>query len=57
MKKTLINIGCIAALLFITIHLASGLNSESVIRLKEAGVSDATIQMLSLIHISETTRH
>ena len=54
MKKTLINIGCIAALLFITIHLASGLNSESVIRLKEAGVSDATIQMMVREKVVET---
>ena len=54
MKKTLINIGCIAALLFITIHPASGLNSESVIRLKEAGVSDATIQMMVREKVVET---
>ena len=41
MKKTLIVISCIAVLLFIITHPISGLNSESIVRLKEAGVSDA----------------
>jgi hypothetical protein len=46
MKKTLITIGCIAVLLFIITHPISGLNSESIMRLKEAGVSDTTIQIM-----------
>ena len=46
MKKTLITIGCIAVLLFSVTHPISGLNSESIVRLKEAGVSDTTIQIM-----------
>jgi hypothetical protein len=46
MKKTLIIISCIAGLLFIITHSISGLNSESIVRLKEAGVSDSTIQIM-----------
>ncbi len=46
MKKTLIIISCIAGLLFIITHPISGLNSESIVRLKEAGVSDSTIQIM-----------
>ena len=54
MKKTLLNIGCIAALLFIKIHLATRLNSETVIPLKEPGVSDATIHMMVWEIVVET---
>jgi hypothetical protein len=46
MKKTLISIGCVAVLVFIITHPISGLNSESILRLKQAGVSDATIQIM-----------
>ena len=46
MKKTLIIISCVVVLIFIIIHPISGLNSESVVRLKEAGVSDTTIQIM-----------
>ena len=46
MKKTLLIISCIAVLLFIIAHPIFGLNSESIVRLKEAGVSDATIQIM-----------
>jgi hypothetical protein len=42
MKKTLIIIGAVALLVFIVTHPISGLNSESIVRLKEAGVSDRT---------------
>jgi hypothetical protein len=46
MKKTLIIIGCSAVLVFIITHPISGLNSESIVRLKEAGISDTTIQIM-----------
>jgi DNA-binding transcriptional regulator YhcF (GntR family) len=46
MKKTLIIISCVVVLVFIITHPISGLNSESVVRLKEAGVSDTTIQIM-----------
>ncbi|MEJ2729193.1 MAG: hypothetical protein P8185_11915 [Deltaproteobacteria bacterium] len=46
MKKTLISIGCVAVLVFIITHPISGLNSESILRLKQAGVSDTTIQIM-----------
>ena len=46
MKKTLIIIIAVAVLVFIITHPISGLNSESVVRLKEAGVSDTTIQIM-----------
>lgn len=54
MKKTLIIISCIAVLLFIISHPISGLNSESIVRLKEAGVSDSTIQMMVREKVVET---
>jgi len=46
MKKTLIIISCVVVLVFIITHPISGLNSESIVRLKEAGVSDTTIQIM-----------
>ena len=46
MKKTLIIILGVAVLVFIITHPISGLNSESIVRLKEAGVSDTTIQIM-----------
>jgi hypothetical protein len=54
MKKTLIIIICIAALLLIITHPISGLNSESLVRLKEAGVSDATIRIMVREKVVET---
>lgn len=46
MKKTFIIIGCVALLVIIITHPLSGLNSESIVRLKEVGLSDATIQLM-----------
>jgi alanine-alpha-ketoisovalerate/valine-pyruvate aminotransferase len=46
MKKTFIIIGCVALLVIIITRPISGLNSESIVRLKEAGVSGATIQVM-----------
>ena len=46
MKKTLIIFSCVVVLVFIITHSISGLNSESIVRLKEAGVSDTTIQIM-----------
>ena len=54
MKKTLITIGCIAVLLLIITHPISGLNSESIVRLKGAGVSDTTIQIMVREKVVET---
>ncbi len=54
MKKTLITIICIAVLLFIITHPLSGLNSESIVRLKQAGVSDTTIQLMVREKVVET---
>jgi hypothetical protein len=54
MKKTLIIIGCIAVLVLIITHPISGLNSESIVRLKEAGVSDTTIQIMVREKVVET---
>ena len=54
MKKTLIIISCIAVLLLIITLSIAGLNSESIVRLKEAGVSDATIQMMVREKVIET---
>jgi DNA-binding transcriptional regulator YhcF (GntR family) len=54
MKKTLITIGCIAVLLFIITHPISGLNSEGILRLKKAGVSDTTIQIMVREKVVET---
>jgi hypothetical protein len=54
MKKTLIIISCIAVLLFIATHPFAGLNSESIVRLKKAGVGDATIQIMVREKVVET---
>ena len=54
MKKTFITISCIAVLLFILSHPTSGLNSESIVRLKQAGISDATIQVMIREKVIET---
>jgi len=54
MKKTLIIIMGVAVLVFIITHPISGLNSESIVRLKEAGVSDTTIQIMVREKVVET---
>lgn len=54
MKKTLIIICCIAVLSFIVTYPILGLNSESIVRLKEAGVSDTTIQIIVREKVVET---
>jgi hypothetical protein len=46
MKKTLTVIGGNVLLVIIIAHLGWGLTSESVVRLKQAGVSDATVQIM-----------
>jgi hypothetical protein len=46
MKKTFIIVGCVALLVIIITHPISGLNSESIVRLKEAGLGDTTIQLM-----------
>jgi hypothetical protein len=55
MKKILIIIGAVALLVFIVTHPISGLNSESVVRLKAAGVSDRTIQVMVREKVVETS--
>jgi glyoxylate utilization-related uncharacterized protein len=54
MKKTLIIIGCIVLLIFLITHPISGLNSESIVHLKGAGVSDETIQVMIREKVIET---
>ncbi|MCK4984832.1 MAG: hypothetical protein KAS40_04905 [Desulfobacterales bacterium] len=54
MKKTLFIIICVAMLIFIVTHPISGLNSESIVRLKGAGVSDQTIQVMIREKVVET---
>jgi hypothetical protein len=46
MKKTFIIVSCVALLVIIITHPISGLNSESIVRLKEAGLGDTTIQLM-----------
>ena len=46
MQKTPKSIIFSILLVFLIIHPGSGLNSESILRLKEAGVSDLTIQVI-----------
>jgi hypothetical protein len=54
MKKTIIIIGCIVLLVLLITHPISGLNSESIVRLKGAGVSDKTIQVMIREKVIET---
>jgi hypothetical protein len=54
MKKTPISIALAILLVFFSIHPGVGLNSESIIRLKEAGLSDETIQGIIAQKIIET---
>ena len=55
MKKKLIIFGAVDLLVFIVTHPISGLNSESIVRLKEAGVSDGTIQVMVQEKVVETS--
>ena len=54
MKNILIIIGCIAVFMLILTHPSSGLNSESIVRLKKVGVSDATIRIMVREKVIET---
>ena len=54
MKKSIIIIGAIVLLVFLITHPISGLNSESIVRLKSAGVSDETIQVMIREKVVET---
>ena len=54
MKKTSISIALSILLVFFIIHPGVGLNSESIIRLKDAGISDETIQVIVAQKIIET---
>lgn len=54
MKKAFISLSCVVMLLFIISQSICGLNSESIVRLKRAGVSDATIQMMVAEKVVET---
>ena len=46
MKKTFIIVSCVALLVIMITHPLFGLNSESIVRLKKAGLSDTTIQLM-----------
>jgi hypothetical protein len=46
MKKIFIVMGCAALLIIFSTRPISGLNSESIVRLKEAGLSGATIRLM-----------
>jgi hypothetical protein len=54
MKKTSISIALSVLLVFLVIHPGVGLNSESIIRLKKAGLSDQTIQVIVAQKVIET---
>jgi hypothetical protein len=54
MKKTPISIALSIVLVLFIIHPGVGLNSESVVRLKEAGLSDETIQVIISQKVIET---
>ena len=54
MKKTILIIGAIVLLVFLITHPISGLNSENMVRLKGAGVSDETIQVMIREKVIET---
>ena len=54
MRKTSISIAVSIVLVLFIIHPGVGLNSESIIRLKDAGISDETIQVIVAQRIIET---
>lgn len=54
MKKAFITFSCFVLLFFIYTQSTSGLNSDSIVRLKKAGVSDPTIQLMVREKIVET---
>jgi len=54
MKKALIITPWVVALLLTITQPVSGLNSESIVRLKKAGISDTTIQLIVREKVIET---
>jgi hypothetical protein len=54
MKKALIITHWVAVLLLTITHPVSGLNSESIVRFKKAGISDTTIQLIVREKVVET---
>ena len=54
MKKKLIIIGYVALLLFSITHPISGLDSQSLMRLKNAGISSQTIRVMVREKVVET---
>jgi hypothetical protein len=54
MKKIWMICGCVVCLSLIVIQSNFGLSSERIVRLKKAGVSDATIQIMVREKIVET---
>ena len=54
MKKAFITFSCFVLFFFIYTQSISGLNSDSIVRLKKAGVSDPTIQLMVREKVVET---
>ena len=54
MKKALMITQWVTVLLLTITHPVSGLNSESIVRLKKAGISDTTIQLIVREKVVET---
>ena len=54
MKKAYITFSCFVLFFFIYTQSISGLNSDSIVRLKKAGVSDPTIQLMVREKVVET---
>lgn len=54
MKKILFTLIGIAILIFIFTHSIAGLDSDSVVRLKQAGISDATVELMIREKVVET---
>lgn len=54
MKKTPISIIFSILLVLFSIHPGAGLNSENIVRLKKAGISDQTIQVIVARKVIET---
>lgn len=54
MKKAFITFSCFVLFFFIYTQSISGLNSDNIVRLKKAGVSDLTIQLMVREKVVET---
>jgi len=54
MKKALMITQWVTVLLLTITHPVSGLNSDSIVRLKKAGISDTTIQLIVREKVVET---